>query len=125
MELKDELQAASPKARILVVEDEVLTRLALAEDLRDAGYAVVEASNADDALAYLQTGRQVDLILSDIRMPGSIDGLQLARRLRIERPSLPVILSSAGGSAGITPFLAKPYRMEQVLSVIAKTLRPA
>jgi two-component system, response regulator PdtaR len=123
MEPNAESQRATPLARILVVEDEVLTRLALAEDLRDAGYSVVEASNADEAMAYLNTGSQIDLVFSDIRMPGSMDGLELARRLDVERPTLPVILSSAG-TEGIATFVAKPYRMEQVLSIISKILRP-
>ena len=121
MELRDELQPASPRARILIVEDEVLTRMALAEDLRDAGYSVVEAANADAAMVYLNTGSQIDLVLSDIQMPGSMDGLELARRLRVERPSLPVILSSAAPQEG--SILAKPYRMERVLSIISNTLR--
>jgi len=121
MELKDELQPASPRARILIVEDEVLTRMALAEDLRDAGYSVVEAANADAAMAYLNTGSQIDLVLSDIQMPGSMDGLELARRLRVERPSLPVILSSAAPESGSV--IGKPYRMERVLSVISETLQ--
>ncbi|MGA3005177.1 MAG: response regulator [Acetobacteraceae bacterium] len=54
--------------------------------------------------------RGVDLVFSDIQMPGSMDGLELARRLRVERPSLPVILAS-GGTAGVTTFITKPYRM--------------
>jgi CheY-like chemotaxis protein len=124
MELKDELQPASPLARILIVEDEVLTRMGLAEDLRDAGYFVVEASNADDAMAYLKTGSQIDLVFSDIQMPGSMDGLELARRLRVERPSLPVILSSGGrGPEGVATFITKPYRMERVISTISKALQ--
>ena len=123
MEPDTDLQPASPIARILIVEDEVLTRMALAEDLREAGYSVVEASNADEALVYLNTGSRIDLVFSDIRMPGSMDGLELARRLRVERPALPVILAS-GGTERIATFIAKPYRMEQVLSVISKILRP-
>ena len=124
MELKDQLQPASPQARILVVEDEVLTRMGLAEDLRDAGYFVVEASNADDAMAYLKTGSRIDLVVSDVQMPGSMDGLELARRLDVEYPSLPVILSSGGGRprAAVT-FITKPYAIAQLLSTIAKVLR--
>jgi CheY-like chemotaxis protein len=125
MELKDELQPASPLARIVVVEDEVLTRMVLAEELRDAGYFVVEASNADDAMAYLQSGNQVDLVFSDIQLPGSMDGLELARRLRVERPSLPIILTSSRRSPeGVAIFIAKPYRMERVISIISQALRP-
>jgi CheY-like chemotaxis protein len=97
--------------------------MALAEDLRDAGYSVVEASNADEAMAYLSTGSQINLVFSDIRMPGSMDGLELARRLSVEHPALPVLLASAG-TEGIATFIAKPYKMEQVLSLISKILRP-
>jgi CheY-like chemotaxis protein len=122
MELTDQLQPTSPLARILIVEDEVLTRMSLAETLRDVGYFVVEASNADEAIAYLETGSQIDLVFSDIHMPGSMNGLELARRLRVDRPSLPVILSSSG-TAEKTTFIAKPYRMERVLSIISKALR--
>jgi CheY-like chemotaxis protein len=123
MEQNAEAQRATPLARILIVEDEVLTRMALAEDLRDAGYSVVQASNADEAMAYLNTGSQIDLVFSDVRMPGSMDGLELARRLGVERPALPVVLASAG-TGGIATFIAKPYRMEQVLSTISKILQP-
>jgi two-component system, response regulator PdtaR len=122
MELKHELQPASPRARILIVEDEVLTRMTLAEELREAGYSVVEAANADAAMAYLNTGDQIDLVFSDVTMPGSMDGLELARRLRVERPALPIILSSAS-SQGVEAVITKPYRMERVLSIISKALR--
>ena len=122
MELEHELQAASPRARILIVEDEVLTRMALAEELRDAGYSVVEAANADAAMAYLNTTGQIDLVFSDVKMPGSMDGLELARRLSVEHPSLPVLLSSAS-SQGVDAVISKPYRMERVLSIISKALR--
>jgi CheY-like chemotaxis protein len=114
MELEHELQAASPRACILIVEDEVLTRMALAEELRDAGYSVVEAANADTAMAYLNTTGQIDLVFSDVKMPGSMDGLELARRLSVEHPSLPVLLSSAS-SQGVDAVISKPYRMERVL----------
>ena len=124
MELKDELQPVSPMARILIAEDEVLTRMVLAAELRDAGFFVIEASNADDAMAYLKTGSQMDLVFSDIHMPGSMDGLELARRLRVERPTLPIILSSGRqGPEGVAPFISKPYKMERVISLVLKTLQ--
>jgi PleD family two-component response regulator len=66
MELMDEVRSPAPKARILIVEDEVLIRMTLAEDLRDAGYSVIEASNADAAFEYLKTGSQVDLVFSRV-----------------------------------------------------------
>jgi CheY-like chemotaxis protein len=125
MELMDEVRSPAPKALILIVEDEVLIRMTLAEDLRDAGYSVIEASNADAAFEYLKTGSQIDLVFSDIQMPGSLDGLELARRIRMERPSMPIILSSGHqGLAEGAPFIAKPYRTERVISLISQMLQP-
>ncbi|MDQ2860114.1 MAG: response regulator, partial [Pseudomonadota bacterium] len=74
---------ASLKSRptVLVVEDEGLVRLDAVEILRDAGYAVVEAANAEQALAVVAGGGAVDVLFTDINMPGRMDGLELARRV--------------------------------------------
>ena len=72
-------------ACILVVEDEVLIRLVIADELRAQGFSVVEAASADQALSYFQAGVQVDLVLSDIEMPGSMNGVGLIQRLRVTR----------------------------------------
>ena len=69
--------------RILLVEDEVLVRMVIAEELRDAGYTVIEANSADEALDLLRHGEvDVQVIFSDVRMPGTIDGAMLARIVR-------------------------------------------
>ena len=63
-------QLPQPRAaRILVVEDEVLTRAIMAEELRLAGFSVIEADRADEALTYIKSGEQVDLVFSDIQTP--------------------------------------------------------
>ncbi len=116
--------------RILVVEDEVLIRIVLAEELREAGFSVVEAANAEEALAWLSAGGGVDAIFSDIRMPGSLNGLDLSRLVRERYPGLPIILTSGdfagtyGAHAvdGPSSFIPKPYRTEQVISLINKIL---
>lgn len=86
--------------------------MALAEDLRTAGFFVVEASSADEALDYLSTGVRVDVLFSDIQMPGILDGLALARHCRREYPSVPVILTSGSSEpqdlGGATRFMPKP-----------------
>src|ERR1700749_3679836 len=124
MQGRDESGPGSALAPFLIAQGEVVKRLVLAAELRDAGFFVVEASNADDAMAYLKTGSQIDLVFSDIQMPGSMDGLELARRLRVEHPSLPVILSSAHQAPkGVAAFISKPYKMERVVSAISKALR--
>ena len=83
-------QLPQPRAApILVVEDEVLTRAIMAEELRLAGFSVIEADRADEALTYIKSGEQVDLVFSDIQTPGSLDGLQLAQTLWGKYPNLP------------------------------------
>src|SRR3546814_931318 len=81
-------------ATVLVVEDEVLIRLMVSDELRDAGFRVVEAANADDAMAYLQAGEPADLVFSDVRMPGSMDGIALAEKLRSDFPHVRIVLTS-------------------------------
>jgi two-component system, response regulator PdtaR len=113
-------------ARILVVEDEVLIRALIAEELRLAGFSVIEAGRADEALTYIKSGEQVDLIFSDIQTPGSLDGLQLAETLRHKAPDIPVILTS--GNAGPKHigipwvFVSKPYDVAQTIALISATL---
>jgi CheY-like chemotaxis protein len=84
----------APGSTILVVEDEILVRLMIAEELRGQDYNVVEAASADEARSVLQSGVKIDLVLTDIWMPGSIDGAGLVHLIRVERPALKVVLAS-------------------------------
>ena len=86
-------QTRSP-SRVLIVEDEVLIRLDLAAHLRADGLTVIEAATAVEALIILKSMEPVGLVISDIRMPGGADGLDLLGWLRRERPSVKVILIS-------------------------------
>ena len=107
----------APPPTILVVEDDVLIRSVVAGYLRDCGFDVIEANGADEAIRMLQAEVRIDVVFSDIQMPGSMDGFGLAQWVRRERPSLRVILTSgavrmteaAGDPARDGPFLAKPY----------------
>lgn len=103
---------------ILIVEDEVLLRIPVAEFLREGGFEVLEAANADEAIILLNSGVNCDLVLSDFQMPGTMDGVALARRLKIERPELPVVLSSSdttiAGAAEAIAFIAKPYSLSDL-----------
>lgn len=105
---------------ILVVEDELLIRLILSEELRDAGYHVIEACDADEALAVLKV-LSPDLLISDVRMPGSIDGMGLLALVRNTFPALPVIITSGhldpaqALREGGAYFIAKPYLLESVV----------
>ena len=83
-----------PHGSVLVVEDEVLIRLDLAAQIRAAGLTVFEAATADEALTILKSTDSIPLVVSDIRMPGGTDGLDLLGWLRRERPRVKVILIS-------------------------------
>lgn len=114
----------SRKIRLLVVEDEIFIRLCVCDVLRDAGYDVVEAVSGDEALDILKSGLPIDLVFSDVRMPGATDGLALLAFVREHLASLPVILTSGHLSPeialadGAAQFLAKPFKVEDALKVI-------
>jgi len=81
---------------VLVVEDEVLVRMAVSHQLRDCGYNVVEAANADEALVVLEHHTaDVQIVLSGVEMPGSMDGFALATWIRKNRPDLKVMLAAS------------------------------
>jgi CheY-like chemotaxis protein len=111
---------------ILVVEDEVLVRMAIADKLRDAGYSVVEASNPNEALEVLRHNPDVRLVFSDIRMPGSMDGLNLAGLLRSEFSGTKVVLTSGhlavADSIEHDGFFPKPYNAAEIIQHIAALL---
>jgi CheY-like chemotaxis protein len=111
-------------ACILVVEDEVLIRVMIADELRAQGFLVVEAANADQALSYFQAGVQVDLVLSDVEMPGSMNGVGLIGRLRVQAPNLPTVLTSGAspGAHQADVFVSKPYDMSRVVDLISTLL---
>lgn len=113
-------------AHILVVEDEVLVRAVIAEELRSAGCAVIEAGRGDEALVYLRAGERIDLVFSDIQMPGTLNGLQLAERIRHDFPAIPVILTSGNARpspvSGFGLFVAKPYDITGTVTLILTKL---
>ena len=110
---------------VLIVEDDVLIRVLLADELRDAGLRVIEAANADEALSIFEAGAQVDLLFTDVQMPGSIDGVELARRIKTIHPALPIILTSgnAGASAArLGSFIPKPYDVDRAVAIVLEFL---
>jgi DNA-binding response OmpR family regulator len=82
------------QATVLVVEDQILLRNAVAEELRWHGYTVIEAVNADEALAVLRSPVPVDLVVTDWRMPGALDGAALVSLVRNEFPDVRLIMVS-------------------------------
>ncbi len=125
-------QQASGKAAILVVEDEALIRMVIADQLRDSGYDVVETRSADEAVALMEKGLHVDAVFSDVNLPGTLNGIGLVRWLRSQRPQIPVLLTSGAISAQDIPadlrdteLLLKPYDVEEVVRRIGPVLAAA
>ena len=111
---------------ILVVEDEFLIRFDLSDALRELGYQVLEAANGDEGQEILLSGQRVDLIVTDVRMPGQVDGMELTRRSKHQAPDRPVIVCSAHLSASDSypadAFLAKPYLTATLVGVIERLI---
>lgn len=115
---------------ILVVEDEELVRELTVELLLDFGYEVLAAANAREALALIADARRrIDLLFTDIVMPGELDGFALAREARRHRPSLPILYTSGYTNRGagrdaerLGAMVPKPYRPEQLKAEIRRAL---
>lgn len=113
--------ASAPRSLILIVEDDPLIRWSGAETLADAGFEVLEAANADDALTLLETHGSVSVLFTDIDMPGQLDGLDLARIAAHRWPFIHIIVAS-GRKEPQAPqipdngrFISKPYMPEQIV----------
>jgi CheY-like chemotaxis protein len=108
---------------ILVVEDDTLTRLMLVDELQKHGHEVIEAADADEALSVLRENGLIRILFTDVKMPGTLDGLELARIARAEYPRLKIILASAHvslseWSAGADAVFPKPYDIEALVAWI-------
>lgn len=113
------------KIVVLVVEDEPIIRMNAVALIEDAGYDVIEASHADDAILYLETRPDIRVVFSDIEMPGTMDGLKLLHAIRERWPPVVLILASgrvspaASDMPSETVFLQKPYQESQLIKVLA------
>jgi CheY-like chemotaxis protein len=113
---------------VLVVEDEPLVRALTVDALEDEGFEVIEAPTGDQALRVLKARSDVDVVLTDVDMPGSIDGFQLARMARTMFPHVLVIVVSGGvrsGFTGLAPdarFVPKPYTGDLIIRMIYETV---
>ena len=120
---------AVASATVLVAEDDDQVREVAAEMLRDAGFRVLAAADGRQALALLERGEKVDVLFSDVVMPGGISGVDLARRVRASRPEIGVLLASGyaaqelGGEAPEFELLAKPYDRDVIVKKISAMVR--
>ena len=115
-----------PEHTIMIVEDELLLRLDLANQLHSAGFEIIEAQSGDEAVKILATNIDVDLILTDIRMPGQVDGLGLVSFVKRQERRIKVILLSAyveaDSDSPADASFAKPVRIEALLAKVRQLL---
>jgi len=113
---------------VLVVEDEPFVRMIAAEGLEDAGFNVIEAATADEALRILSSRDDVGVLFTDVNMPGSVDGVELARLVHERWPALRIVITSGKDRPAVPDdgrFLPKPYRPGQVARVIEQLISAA
>jgi two-component system, response regulator PdtaR len=109
---------------ILTVEDETIVSAFLGEVLRDAGYRVIATANADEAIRILEARDDIRIVITDVNMPGSMDGLRLAAAVKDRWPPIKIIIAS-GKPAPLNSempsdsrFLPKPYAPHEVLAAV-------
>ncbi len=126
MNMESQNDTAQNAPCVVLVEDEVEIRSLLAEEIRSAGVLVVEHSNADDAWLFLQSGAHVDLVFSDVNMPGTMDGIALIRLVKAQMPAVKTILTS--GYLGprkisdLGAYLPKPFRMGVAIDLVLSSV---
>lgn len=118
-------RAAAPT--VLLVEDEVLISNLVADWLAERGFTVHEVTTADAALRYIDDGGAADVLFTDVNLPGSIDGAELARRARARRPDLPIVYASGRCSYAdlgeVVPrsvFVRKPYDPTELYKLLRR-----
>ena len=120
-------QTTSPDPPIiLLVEDEPLIRLLASDILTEAGFRVIEAMNADEALTLLEAKPETVALVTDVKMPGAIDGFGLAHLVKSRWPHMGVVVTSAqalpgeGDLSDGSIFLAKPYQLSALIDAVRK-----
>lgn len=120
-------QATDPQT-ILVVEDEPLIRMSAVAALQDAGYWVLEAQNSAEALDVLSRHPEISILVTDVRMPGHMDGLALVTWVQLNNPAIRSIVVSGNathaqaGKAGAVGFVSKPYLPDTIIKAVHDTV---
>lgn len=111
---------------VLIVEDEVLLRMDIADQLQDLGFKVFEAANADEAVIILAANADIQIVFTDIDMPGSMDGLKLAAAVRDRWPPIKIIVASGNRKVTLADlpadsrFFSKPYRGQDIATAMSE-----
>jgi DNA-binding response OmpR family regulator len=124
------LSSRSPPAprTVLVVDDDILVRVAICESLREAGFQVLEASSAHDALGVMLADMPIDMLLTDLQMPGAMDGFSLAQAARGSAPDMKVLVMSSflpeSTGSRLTPFdyIEKPFPPQTLIDRVRALL---
>jgi two-component system, response regulator PdtaR len=116
------------KGVVLVVEDEAIIRMNIVQVAEDLGYEILEAANADEAIQILESHDEIRVVFTDVGMPGSMDGLKLARAISGRWPPIQLIVTSGRDVSKLPDFptygrfIVKPYRNAQVASALRDAL---
>jgi CheY-like chemotaxis protein len=116
----------APRPIVLVVEDNSLVRIVIADFLECAGFVVLQADDGAAALLILASGAEFNILFTDVRMPGPIDGAGVAMLMREQRPDMPIVVTSGHGVPTPLPtggrFVSKPYDNRKVVTLLTDLL---
>jgi CheY-like chemotaxis protein len=114
------MKQPSPVGTVLVVEDDPMVRAFAVELFHDLGWDTVDAYNASQAMKALQANDRIELLFIDVRMPGELNGLELAREIRAVRPRMKIIMTSGDPNAAEDfAFLPKPWNVRVLRELLA------
>jgi CheY-like chemotaxis protein len=115
--------------RVLLLEDDDPIRMLMADHLRDEGFQVTEARDGDEAVLLLNEPNRFDMLLTDVRMPGALDGVDVAEFVRQHFPDMPVLITSGYAAQMVsriralgppTVFINKPYNLNEVVDILRR-----
>jgi DNA-binding NtrC family response regulator len=123
------MEPAPTQHTILIVEDEILIRMSAAATLEDAGFRILEAGSAAEAMEILLANDDIDVLMTDVRMPGEMDGLDLVALVHRRHPDIRTIVVSGNTSAedacdaGAIGFLPKPYMAHSLVRAVTDLIQ--
>lgn len=118
------MKTAETQHTVLIVEDEILIRMSSVATLEDAGFLILEAGSSAEALRILVANKGIEILMTDVRLPGEMDGLDLVALVRRFYPDIRAIVVSGNSSAedacnaGATGFLPKPYMAHSLVRAV-------